>query len=112
MAVALELSVGDVVTGAGDRNFKDGERAVVVQVDPTVNVSKIAEAEVGEGRGRLTFAIGTITGNVVVLEHWPLKEVIGSLVLGLQAWQVPEELIRQDLQEQMAKGSVTYMPEE
>jgi hypothetical protein len=112
MPEALELSVGDVVTGAGDCNFKEGERAVVVQVDPTVNVSKIAEAEGEEGREHLTFAIGTITGKVVVLERWPLEEVMDSLVFGAQAWQVPGERIRQDLQEQMDKSPVTYIPEE
>jgi len=112
MTEKIELSVGDVVTGSGDSNFKDGERAVVIQVDPTVNVSKIAEAEGDARNGHLTFAIGTITGKVTVLEQWPLEEVIDSLVLGAKAWHVPEERIRQNLQEQMDMSPVTYIPEE
>jgi hypothetical protein len=112
MSEVLELSVGDVVTGAGDRNFKDGERAVVVQVDPTVNVSKIAEAEGEADLGHLTRSIGTITGKVVILERWPLETVIDSLVLVGTAWHIPEERIRQELNEQMDKSPVNYIPEE
>jgi hypothetical protein len=112
MSEVLELSVGDVVMGAGDRNFKDGERAVVVQVDPSVNVSKIAQEEGEEGREYLTFVIGTITGKVAIVEQWPLGTVIDNLSLGVTAWHIPEELIRQELNEQMDKSPVNYIPEE
>lgn len=109
MNEVLQISIGDVIStsvGVGTENIL----AVVVQVDPAVNASKIIEAD---GREVLSGDIGTVSGKIEILGRWSLGKVIEGFSPVFDEWGLPENRIQQmhdELRGQLDKSPVPYDP--